>query len=167
MSSIEVWGMVEALAKKITTSTTTATPQELAYLGTAAERIAGQTSMLEIAKYIQASKDAFDLIINTAKADLTTQLETARTAGLDEATASKTAMLKDLQDAIDVAIANFTNVRQSYLQEIHDETQVTIVEAASALSDLQSELDKVVNTYNTMRESMTPAYSELFFMSSF
>lgn len=167
MSSIEVWSMVEALAKKITTSTTTATPQELAYLGTAAERIAGQTSMLEIAKYIQASKEAIDQIILLAKEDMQTSLEATKAGTIQQINVDKQALIDELTNNINTALANFNVVRQAQMDELTEDLTSAMDNATATLELLEEELGRITNVYNAMKESMTPAMAELYFMSSF
>lgn len=167
MSSIEVWGMVDALARKITTSTSTATPQELAYLGTAAERIAGQTSMLEIAKYVQASKEAIDQLIALAKEEMQSTLDATKAGTIQQINIDKQALITELNVSIDNALANFNILRQEQTDTMTEELNAAVHNAASTLSSLQQELSRINNEYNAMKESLTPALAELYFMSSF
>lgn len=86
---------VRALRDKIAVSSTTATPEELAYLGSAIEKIGGRASLLEVL-------------------DAT---ETAKAEALEAISARRSGILSDVSAARDTAVAAVGTVRQTQVFE--------------------------------------------------
>lgn len=85
MSSTRIWDAVVALNDKIKVAAPTATPEELAYLGTAIEKIGGHVTLIDLANHsdtIKADLDthkastltSFQQTLNTKIADADTLL---------------------------------------------------------------------------------------------
>lgn len=99
---------IKAIRDKIVTSSATATPEELAYLGTAVEKMAGRASILEIVDVAENSKDSLvtgaTAAVNTAKDAAISSITTTATTVKDQAIQQITTAKNDATSAVDGAV---------------------------------------------------------------
>ena len=77
MADLALRDAITAVKNKISSAAADATPEELAYLGTAIDRIGGRATVLEPEQMGDTIKAEVAVIIGQGKAELDTYVETA------------------------------------------------------------------------------------------
>ena len=77
MADLALRDAITAVKNKISSAAADATPEELAYLGTAIDRIGGRATVLEIEQMGDTIKEEVNSIIDGVKADLDTYVQSA------------------------------------------------------------------------------------------
>ena len=77
MADLALRDAITAVKNKISSAAADATPEELAYLGTAIDRIGGRATVLEIEQMGDTIKEEVNSIIDGVKADLDTYVQAA------------------------------------------------------------------------------------------
>lgn len=120
---------VKAIKQKITSSAATATPEELAYLGTAIDRIGGRATVLEveemgdikiaeITEHAQAVETAAINTITATKNSAEASIESTKTTAIASVNAARDAAINAANSNRDAVIAAATNFRNQALADV-------------------------------------------------
>lgn len=127
MTDILLRDAVRAIKAKISAAADQASPEELAYLGTAIDRIGGRATLLELEDLADALKAEVTALVEAERATLTTDVDGIVAAGIATITASRDGATADIQAA---RVATLTDVNASLLAARQ--------EAASGVADIQA-----------------------------
>ena len=134
MADLALRDAITAVKNKISSAAADATPEELAYLGTAIDRIGGRATVLEIEQMGDTIKEEVNSIIDGVKADLDIYVQSATNTQIgvldSKVSESNTAITDKVAEATDLidALLNTAN------------SQVTIM-VSDAVAQLQAASD--------------------------
>jgi hypothetical protein len=158
---------IKALKQKIQTSASTATPEELAYLGTAVDRIGGRATVLEVEEIgdikMQELTDLYDQLSAAIDTDVSQEL-TAFNAAVD-------AKVAQMDTATSTAL-NTYGVQVDTIR-INAQTEITAVknaaldDVADASSEVSTQIDALTSAGAlAMQQALNASmYHNFFFMS--
>ena len=161
---------VRAIKAKIETAAKIATPEELAYLGTAIDRIGGRATVLEVEEMgdvKMAELSAHANSVETATLDtIATGADVAianvnatQTAAENTITATRTAAEASVTQTKDTALAVMAQTETSTVATVNAAAQTAIQQAASsrdqAIAVTQSAADQAVATAQAAANSVT------------
>ena len=154
--TVALWDVVGALQAKIRASADTASPEELAYLGTAIEKIAGPLSTLELANHVDTLKAQLDQYKLTASNSLTQLLNTKI------ADAERT--LLALKDSY-VGVVN--NTITPAVSSVNTSVNNKVLEAQDAVAALQAAIQQASVVAQQISQQQPISEMELLFFNSF
>lgn len=149
---------VRAIKAKIETAAEIATPEELAYLGTAIDRIGGRATVLEVEEmgdvkmaeitvHAEAVETAtLDTIAQSADVAITNVTAT-KTASEAAITATKTAAEASVTQTKDAALAVMVQTETSTVATVNAAAQSAIQQAAAAANSVTQQLVLGRKTY--------------------
>ena len=152
---------VRAIKAKIGTAAEIATPEELAYLGTAIDRIGGRATVLEVEEMgdiKMAEISAHATAVETATLDTIAtaadvaiaNVTAAKTAAETAITATKTSAETSVTQTKNAALAGMAQTETSTVATVNASAQTTIQQAASsrdqAIAAVSSAADQAVAT---------------------
>ncbi len=127
MADLALRDAITAVKNKISSAAADATPEELAYLGTAIDRIGGRATVLEIEQMGDAIKGEISLLVTQTKTDVSANLiditnKVAEATGIIESLVSTangqvTTMVNDAVAAIDSASAELSSAAAAAQQQ--------------------------------------------------
>ena len=123
---------VRAIKAKIETAAEIATPEELAYLGTAIDRIGGRATVLEVEEIGDIKKDeitAHALAVETATINTITA---TRTAAENTITATRTAAEASVTQTQTAALAVLAQTQTSTVATVNTAAQTAIQQATAS-----------------------------------
>lgn len=127
MTDILLRDAVRAIKAKISAAADQASPEELAYLGTAIDRIGGRATLLELEELADALKAEVTALVEAERATLTTDVDAIVAAGIATMTASR-----------DGAAADIEAARVSTLTDVNASLLAARQEAADGVADIQA-----------------------------
>ena len=130
---------VRAIKQKILTGAETATPEELAYLGTAIDRIGGRATVLEV-------EEMGDIKI----AEITEHAQAVETATINTITATKNSAEAAIESTKSAAQAAITATKNSAEASI-ESTKTT------AIASVNAARDAAINAANANRDAVIAA----------
>jgi len=122
--SLDILSAVSNLRDKIVTSSNTATPEELAYLGSALEKIGGKTSLYDVVDAAETKKQEILDASATVISELTATLNTTKST---------------IEGSIDSSIANYNNNINAKRDEVISELEAAITKASAAAALTQQQ----------------------------
>jgi len=150
---------VRAIKAKIETAAEIATPEELAYLGTAIDRIGGRATVLEVEEMgdiKMAEMSAHATSVETATLDT---IATAADVASANVTATKTAAETSVTQTKNAALAVMAQTETSTVATVNAAAQTAIQQSASArdqaISATQSAANQAVATAQAAANSVT------------
>lgn len=161
---------VRAIKAKIETAAGIATPEELAYLGTAIDRIGGRATVLEVEEmgdvkmdemkvHANALESATIASITTTKDAAITNVASTKQAAESAITATKTAAETSVTATRDAAVAVMQQTETSAVASVHSAAQTAIQQSATArdqaVSTVQSAADAALATAQSAANSVT------------
>lgn len=139
---------VRAIKAKIETAAEIATPEELAYLGTAIDRIGGRATVLEVEEMGDIKMAEMSAHANAVETATLDTIATAADVAIANVTATKTA-----------AESSITATKTSAVATVNAAAQSSIQQAASsrdqAITATQSAADQAVATAQAAANSVT------------
>lgn len=154
--TVALWDVVTALQTKIRASADTASPEELAYLGTAIEKITGPLSTLELANHVDTLKAQLDQHKLTATNSLTQLLNTKI------ADAERTLLaLKDNY----VGVVN--NTITPAVNTVNASVNNKVLEAQDAIASLQVVIQQASVVAQQISQEQPISEMDLLFFNSF
>ena len=127
---------VRAIKAKIETAADIATPEELAYLGTAIDRIGGRATVLEVEEMgdvKMAEMSAHATAVETATLDT---IATAADVAIANVTATKTAAESSVTQTKNAALAVMAQTETSTVATVNAAAQTAIQQAAAAANSV-------------------------------
>lgn len=161
---------VRAIKAKIETAAEIATPEELAYLGTAIDRIGGRATVLEVEEmgdikmaemsaHANAVESATLDTIATAADVAIANVSATKTAAETAITATKTAAETSVTQTKNAALAVMAQTETSTVATVNAAAQTAIQQSASArdqaIAATQSAADAAVTTAQAAANSVT------------
>jgi len=150
---------VRAIKAKIETAAEIATPEELAYLGTAIDRIGGRATVLEVEEMgdiKMAEMSAHATSVETATLDT---IATAADVASANVTATKTAAETSVTQTKNAALAVMAQTETSTVATVNAAAQTAIQQSASArdqaISATKSAANQAVATAQAAANSVT------------
>lgn len=144
MASQALWDTVSALSNKIRTAASTATPEELAYLGSAMEKIGGHVSLADLADHVQ-----------TVKGEIQDHLDETMRVFDSDATLLKNNMSSEVSGM-------FSGLEAQVLALIlSQKTELTIAATAAQTQMSQYATQKVAEVTDAINALIGPATSAL------
>lgn len=154
--SLDLKNAINAIQDKISTSATTATAEELAYLGTAIDRIGGRATVYEVVETGEIVKaeitDLSTLLQNNIKLDFTTEYNDANTkvqttlaTMVASAKSTETTTLTNITNAKIAAETSINNVKSTGITAITDHTNDTVATAKNTLATTVTSSQNAVN----------------------
>ncbi|MDP1605646.1 MAG: hypothetical protein Q8L93_03225 [Rhodocyclaceae bacterium] len=135
---------VRAIKEKIISGASTATPEELAYLGTAIDRIGGRATVIEV-------EDVGDL----QKAEITTHGEQVRTAAIASITATRTTAEATITQTRTTAEASVSQTGTTTIASVNTASNAAITAANAnrdtVISQTNTHRDQVIAQTNTFK----------------
>ena len=101
---------ISAIKTKIASSAATATPEELAYLGTAIDRIGGGATAMEVVEFGDQKKTELTALAETKTAEATDAIEAVKTDAISEVNDA----IVDMQDAAGQFAQQMFSGRRAY-----------------------------------------------------
>ena len=154
MADLALRDAIAAVKNKISSAAADATPEELAYLGTAIDRIGGRATVLEIEQMGDAIKEEISLLVNQTKTDVS--------ANLIDITNTQIGVLESRVNESRTAIDDKTNLMTIYVDtkladtktdldnkvlECNNDVTTKVVESTTVI-------ESVVNTAETQVTTM-------------
>lgn len=154
--TVQLWDVVTSLHTKIRASADTATPEELAYLGTAIEKISGPLSTLELANHVDTLKAQLDQHKSSASTSMTQLLNTK----IADAERSMLA----LRDSY-VGVVN--NTITTAVSSVNTSVGNKVLEAQDAIVALQAAIQQASAVAQQITQQQPISEVELLFFNSF
>ena len=140
MADLALRDAIAAVKNKISSAAADATPEELAYLGTAIDRIGGRATVLEIEQMGDAIKEEISLLVNQTKTDVS--------ANLIDITNTQIGVLESRVNESRTAIDDKTNLMTIYVD--------------TKLADTKTDLDnKVLECNNDVTTKVNTAETQV------
>ena len=173
---IDLKNAIVAIQDKIATSAGVATAEELAYLGTAIDRIGGRATVYDVVETGELVKDEIVSLGDTVKSgitlDVTTKVTTA-TATVDNilanmvnsASATEVTTIKNIVDAKDSAELYITTLKNDAEAAMDNKKSVTVASVIdrmdNAIDTLDNAVDVATSDINSKALELQTAASEL------
>lgn len=132
---------IQAVKEKITTSAGTATPEELAYLGTALDRIGGRATVYEVVEVGDAKKAELTALAEQLALAIDTDTTEELAAFVAAVDAKIAAMTSSSNTLVETSIENITDTKiaaETHITEVANLVTSSIDEAAATLTDAAS-----------------------------
>ena len=173
---IDLKNAIVAIQDKIATSAGIATAEELAYLGTAIDRIGGRATVYDVVETGELVKDEIVSLGDTVKSgitlDVTTKVTTA-TATVDNilanmvnsASATEVTTIKNIVDAKDSAELYITTLKNDAEAAMDNKKSVTVASVIdrmdNAIDTIDNAVDVATSDINSKALELQTAASEL------
>ena len=173
---IDLKNAIVAIQDKIATSAGIATAEELAYLGTAIDRIGGRATVYDVVETGELVKDEIVSLGDTVKSgitlDVTTKVTTA-TATVDNilanmvnsASATEATTIQNIVDAKDSAELYITTLKNDAEAAMDNKKSVTVASVIdrmdNAIDTLDNAVDVATSDINSKALELQTAASEL------
>lgn len=150
---------VRAIKAKIETAAEIATPEELAYLGTAIDRIGGRATVLEVEEMGDIKIAEITEHANAVETATLDTIATAADVAIANVTATKTAAETSVTHTKNTALAVMAQTETSTVATVNAAAQTAIQQTASsrdqAIAATQSAADAAVATAQAAANSVT------------
>lgn len=151
MTATGLWDAARALAEKIRVAAPTATAEELAYLGSAMEKIGGPVSLVDLADHVHTLKTELESFVSTSKSELA--------SSLIDSLAEAELQLKT------TTLTEIATIRNNSVSLIEATSSANISLFTTALQELQAAIAAAQSTSQTLSNSSFD-HTEAFFFSS-
>lgn len=136
MADLALRDAITAVKNKISSAAADATPEELAYLGTAIDRIGGRATVLEIEQMGDTIKEEVSSIIDGVKAELDTYVQTATNTQIGVLDSR----VSESNTAITNKVAEATGIIESLVSTANDQVTTMVNDAVAAIDLASAEL---------------------------
>ena len=154
--TVQLWDVVTELHTKIRASAATASPEELAYLGTAIDKISGPLTTLELANHVDALKTQLDQHKTLASNSMTQLLNTKI------ADAERTMLA--LRDSY---VGSVNNTITPAVNSVNTSVNNKVLEAQDAIVSLQAAIQQASAVAQQISQQQPFSEVELLFFNSF
>ena len=158
MADLALRDAITAVKNKISSAAADATPEELAYLGTAIDRIGGRATVLEIEQMGDAIKGEISLLVTQTKTDVS--------ANLIDITNTQIGILESRVNESRTAIDDKTDLMTIYVDTKLAATKTDldnkVVESTTVMENVVNTAESQVNTFvRAAVTQLTEASAEL------
>ena len=132
---------IQAVKNKITVSAGTASPEELAYLGTALDRIGGRATVYEVVEVGDAKKAELTALAEQLASAINTDTTEELAAFVAAVDAKIAAMTSSANTLVDTSIQNITDTKdaaEAYITDTKDAAEAYITDVKNAATDYAS-----------------------------
>ena len=136
MADLALRDAITAVKNKISSAAADATPEELAYLGTAIDRIGGRATVLEIEQMGDTIKEEVATIIDQVKAELDTYAQTATNTQIGVLDSR----VSESNTAITNKVAEATGIIESLVSTANGQVTTMVNDAVAAIDLASAEL---------------------------
>ena len=136
MADLALRDAIAAVKNKISSAAADATPEELAYLGTAIDRIGGRATVLEIEQMGDTIKEELANIIDQVKAELDTYVQTATNTQIGVLDSR----VSESNTAITNKVAEATGIIESLVSTANGQVTTMVNDAVAAIDSASAEL---------------------------
>ena len=157
---------VDALRKSIVAAAATAKPEELAYLGTALEKIAGHVTLLELSEHVDTLKTVLDTYKTSLEGNFATTLATQTQNAQSEMARTKETYLHELSVQQMNSQAAITATSNATTQTVNDAAAVVINQVNGILAQLTSAMDDARTTAEAVRDEKPFNEADLMFYAA-
>lgn len=150
---------VRAIKAKIETAAEIATPEELAYLGTAIDRIGGRATVLEVEEMGDVKMAEMSEHAHAVESATLDTIATSADVAIANVTATKTAAESSVTQTKEAALSVMAQTETSTVATVNATAQTAIQQSASArdqaIAATQSAADQAVATAQAAANSVT------------
>lgn len=136
MADLALRDAITAVKNKISSAAADATPEELAYLGTAIDRIGGRATVLEIEQMGDTIKEEVAVIIDQVKAELDTYVQTATNTQIGVLDSK----VSESNTAITDKVAEATTIIETLVSTANSQVNTMVSNAVAQLETASSDL---------------------------
>ena len=136
MADLALRDAIAAVKNKISSAAADATPEELAYLGTAIDRIGGRATVLEIEQMGDTIKEEVATIIDQVKTELDTYVQTATNTQIGVLDSR----VSESNTAITNKVAEATGIIESLVSTANGQVTTMVNDAVAAIDLASAEL---------------------------
>ena len=136
MADLALRDAITAVKNKISSAAADATPEELAYLGTAIDRIGGRATVLEIEQMGDTIKEEVADIIDQVKAELDTYVQAATNTQIGVLDSR----VSESNTAITNKVAEATGIIESLVSTANGQVTTMVNDAVAAIDLASAEL---------------------------
>lgn len=127
--------LINTLSTKIEAAATGASPEELAYLSSAVEKIGGRVSVFDFNDFVDDKKSSLTLDVTTIKADALDAINTVLTTGITNLTTLINTSTNDLNETVANAVASLD---AQIATIVTDSTNAINALKATTLADIET-----------------------------
>jgi hypothetical protein len=157
MSSLTL--AIQAVKDKIALAAGTATPEELAYLGTALDRIGGRATVYEVVEVGDTKKAELADLANTLFASIQTDTTEELTKFVEAVDAKIAAMTSSANTLVDTSIKDIASAKASMDTHASETLTATAASIDSAKTAAITAVSKAADDANTAVKKATDALS--------
>ena len=136
MADLALRDAITAVKNKISSAAADATPEELAYLGTAIDRIGGRATVLEIEQMGDTIKEEVNSIIDGVKVDLDTHVQTV----INTQTGVLDSKVSESNTAITNKVAEATTIIETLVSTANGQVNTMVNNAVAQLEAASNDL---------------------------
>ena len=158
-----IFDAVDALRKKIVSAAATATPEELAYLGNALEKIAGHVTLLELSEHVDSLKATLDTYKTTIEANFAETIATQTQNAQTDLARVKETYLHELDMKQMNVQAAITQTETTSNQSMHDTAATLIDQVNGILAQLATAMAAATSTAEAVKNVQPITEADLMF----
>ena len=165
-SSLALLEAVTALNTKIKNAAPTATAEELAYLGSAIEKIAGHVTLVDLIDHVDTLKAALDLYRQDTQNNLNQTLTTAIENAMTDLARVKNEHIAEIDTKQMNAKADITQHVNTANASMQDTSAIVLTQVATAISNLTNAIDQANTAAEAIKDVQPITEAELYFFNS-
>lgn len=149
--------IIDTLSEKIAAASTGSSPEELAYLASAVEKIGGRVSVFDLVDHVEDQKTQLSLDISTVKADAVAAINSVLADGITE--------LTNLNNTVSATVLGLESQVASIIADAQTQINSILATAIAGINTAKSDGIAAVNSAaSTATNQIYGSRSRLFYL---
>ena len=165
-TSTALFDAVTALNTRIKQAASTASAEEMAYLGSAIEKIGGQVSLIDLAEHVDNLKVNLDSYLAQTKTNLDETLTEAIQNAMNDLSRVKNEHLDEMSVMQMNAKADITTHTNAANQSMQDTSATVLTQVMTAITNLTAAIDQATTAAAAIRDVQPITEADLYFFNA-